>query len=151
MTLTLRRTLAACTMLAATGGVLALADASRLAAGAKAGDPQRDPALTAVGRREAGLAAEGHAALVVVLDPSCGACEEARLDLAADSTLGLASLAVDVGVISRDRLAAAELALAPGFFPAYLLFDGAGKPLATRRGYGTPTLLRAWVQMSIPP
>jgi hypothetical protein len=149
VTTTLRTWLAGGTLLGAAVGVAALADATRLAAGASDRRTPTDLPLGAAGRRAAGLADDGRPALLIVLDPSCGACEEARSDLATDPSFGLGSAGVAVAPLPRARLGDAELRLPPGFFPAYLLFDGEGRPIARRRGYGSPETIRRWARAAL--
>ncbi|MFN8177996.1 MAG: hypothetical protein U0167_08710 [bacterium] len=144
MTSNFRTWLAGATLLAAASGVALLAVATRLAAGATVRPTPSDLPLGPAGRRVAGLAEDGRPALLIVLDPSCGACEQARRDLAAEPSLGLGSAGVAVAALPRARLEEAELRLPPGFYPAYLLFDGEGRPVAHRRGYGAPETVRGW-------
>jgi hypothetical protein len=146
VTSTLRAWLAGGTLLAAAVGVAVLAGATRLVAGAADHPSPKDLPLGAAGRRAAGLADDGRPVLLIVLDPSCGACEEAKADLAADPSFGLGSAGVAIATLPRARLADAELCLPPGFFPAYLLFDGEGRPIAHRRGYGSPETIRRWTR-----
>jgi len=149
VTPTFRTCLAGASLLAAGALVAALAAASRLAAGAApAGLHERLP-LPPAARRLAGLADDGRPVLLLVLDPSCGACELARADLEADPGLGLPAAGVAVAALPRSRLPEAGLRLPGGFFPAYLLFDEEGRLLAARRGYGTPEAIRRWVRNAL--
>lgn len=153
-----RRVVAGASLLAAAVGLGLLGSTAGLTSGALLGNAAKigsepvagvtrgDAAgLAASVRSAAGLPYDGRPALLVVLDPSCGACEAARDDLQEDG-LGLEGAGVHVASIERERLAAAGASLPPGFFPAYLLYDSDGQLLASRRGYASPEGVAVWVR-----
>jgi hypothetical protein len=138
-----RRALAGALLLLGGAGIGLIAGASGAALGRHPPVTQGDVAREV--RRAARLADDGRPVLLVVLDPRCGACEQAREDLGGIAD-ALEAAGVRVASLERETLRAAGARLPPGFFPAYLLFDAGGGLLASRRGYVPSSAILLWVR-----
>lgn len=92
-------------------------------------------------------AGEGGPALIVVVDPTCPACDDALRelrDLVRPRELGLAVRVVPADGAGRELLAAAG----PGLVPVFVVTDPEGRPVAMVRGPRQAVWIREWLERS---